>query len=45
MLPGHEGEVTQDFLLDNGSRFPVADAAGFLATIKGLAATTDRSSR
>ncbi len=23
MLPGHEGEVTQDFLLDNGSRFAV----------------------
>jgi hypothetical protein len=42
MLPGHEGEVTQDFLLDNGSRFPVADAAGFLATIKGLAATTEK---
>jgi hypothetical protein len=42
MLPGHEGEVTQDFLLDNGSRFAVPDAAGFLAVIKGLAATADR---
>jgi hypothetical protein len=42
MLPGHEGEVTQDFLLDNGSRFPVPDAAGFLAVIKSLEKTTDR---
>lgn len=41
MLPGHEGEVTQDFLLDNGSRFPVADAPAFLRTIQGLEKTTD----
>jgi hypothetical protein len=42
MLPGHEGGVMQDFLLDNGSRFPVADAAGFLETIRGLEKTTER---
>lgn len=42
MLPGHEGEVTQDFLLDNGSRFPVPDAESFLATLRGLEKTTDR---
>jgi hypothetical protein len=42
MLPGHEGEVTQDFLLDNGSRFPAPDAATFLATIKGLEKTMNR---
>lgn len=42
MLPGHEGEVTQDFLLDNGSRFAAPDAATFLATIKGIAATTEK---
>jgi hypothetical protein len=42
MLPGHEGEVTQDFLLDNGSSFPAPDAATFLKTIRGLEKTTDR---
>jgi hypothetical protein len=41
MLPGHEGEVTQDFLLDNGSRFPAPDAATFLKTIRGLEKTAD----
>lgn len=40
MLPGHEGERTQDFLLDDGDRFPNADAAQFLATIKGLEKAT-----
>ncbi len=39
-LPGDEEETTQDFLLDNHSRFPNADAAGFLATIKGLKTAT-----
>lgn len=29
-LPGHEGEVTQDFLLDTGKRFTNSDAAAFL---------------
>jgi hypothetical protein len=42
MLPGHEGEVTQDFLLDNFPSFPVADAPAFLATIRALEPTTDR---
>lgn len=42
MLPGHEGEVTQDFLLDNGSRFPAPDARVFLQTIRGLEKTTDQ---
>jgi hypothetical protein len=42
MLPSREGEATQDFLLDNGSRFPVPDAATFLKTIRGLEKTTDR---
>ena len=40
MLPGHEGGTTQDFLLDNGTRFPDADAARFLATITGLEEAT-----
>ena len=39
-LPGHEEERTQDFLLDNGNRFPNADAAQFLATIKALETAT-----
>lgn len=30
MLPGHEGEATQDFVLDTGDRFAVADAKQFL---------------
>lgn len=42
MLPGHEGEVTQDFLLDNFPSFPVPDAAAFLKTIQALEQTTDR---
>ena len=42
MLPGHEGELTQDFVLDNGSRFAVPVAAAFLATITGLEQTTER---
>ena len=32
MLPGHEGETTQDFVFDTGDRFPAADAKAFLAT-------------
>jgi hypothetical protein len=30
MLGGHEGEITQDFLLSSGRRFAVADLKGFL---------------
>ncbi len=30
MLAGHEGEVTQDLLLNSGRRFAVADLKGFL---------------
>jgi hypothetical protein len=36
MLPGHEGEVTQDFLLSSGRRFAVADLKGFLAVQRFL---------
>lgn len=36
MLPGHEGEVTQDFVLDTGNRFAAADAKAFLLTHLGL---------
>lgn len=43
MLPGHDGEATQDFLLDNDPRFPVADAAAFLKTIQGLEKTTEKA--
>lgn len=43
MLPGHEGQVTQDFLLDNGSPFPNADAPAFLGTIQALEKTTERA--
>ncbi|MBX6746785.1 MAG: hypothetical protein IRY87_32525 [Acetobacteraceae bacterium] len=35
MLPGREGETTQDFVLDTGTRFANADVAGFFATITG----------
>ena len=30
MLDGHDGEITQDFLLSSGRRFAVADLKGFL---------------
>lgn len=36
MLPGHAGEVTQDFVLDTGNRFAAADAKAFLLTHRGL---------
>ena len=36
MLPGHAGQVTQDFVLDTGSRFAAADAAAFLLTHRAL---------
>ncbi|ACA15296.1 hypothetical protein M446_0738 [Methylobacterium sp. 4-46] len=39
-LPGHEGETTQDFILDTGTTFPAADAKAFLATIGALRRAT-----
>jgi hypothetical protein len=36
MLPGHEGEVTQDFVLDSGSRFAAGTARQFLASHRAL---------
>lgn len=41
MLPGHEGQATQDFVLDSGKRFSNADAAGFLQTISAITAVTN----
>jgi hypothetical protein len=38
-LPGHDA-ATQDFVLDTGTRFGNADAAGFLATILALEQAT-----
>ncbi len=35
-LPGHEGQTTQDFILDTGNRFPAADASAFLMTHRML---------
>ena len=42
-LFGHDGEVTQDFVLATGPAFPQADAASFLAAMKGLEKATGRS--
>ncbi len=36
MLPGHEGQRTQDFLCVNAPVFNVPDAAGFLKQIKSI---------
>ena len=36
MLPGHDDEHTQDFVLDTGDRFGTANAKEFLATHLGL---------
>jgi hypothetical protein len=36
MLPGHEGNVTQDFVFTNMKAFPVKDAAEFLKQLKIL---------
>ena len=38
MLARHEGQVTQDFLLDNDTKFPVPDAKSFVPVIEALAA-------
>ena len=37
MLPGHEGQRTQDFLCVNAPAFSAPDAAGFLEQLKTLA--------
>ena len=42
-LPGHESEVTQDFVLASGPAFPQPDAAGFLKSMKGLEKATEKS--
>ncbi len=42
-LPGSEGDVTQDLVLVNGPAFAAPNAKAFLATLKLLAATTDRA--
>ncbi|WP_331301733.1 catalase family protein [Methylobacterium oryzae] len=36
MLPGHAGEVTQDFVLDSGPRFAAGTARQFLANHRAL---------
>ena len=36
MLPGHQGNVTQDFVFVNGKAFPVPDAAAFLKQLQFL---------
>ena len=41
-LPGSEGDVTQDLVLVNGPGFGAPNAKAFLATLKMLAATTDK---
>jgi hypothetical protein len=40
MLPSHQGEATQDFLLDTGPVFPAAGPRMFLATITALQKAT-----
>ena len=42
-LDGSEGDVTQDFVLVNGPAFGAPNAKAFLATLKLLAATTDKA--
>lgn len=42
-LPGSEGDATQDFVLVNGPAFMKPDARAFAASLKLLAATTDRA--
>jgi catalase len=41
-LPGSEDSGNQDFILVNGPTFQAADAKAFLASLKPIAATTDR---
>ena len=41
-LPGSEGQVTQDFVMQNAPAFTAPDPKTFLKTLKLLAKTTDR---
>lgn len=42
-LPGGEGAVTQDFVMQNAKAFTAADPKAFLKTLKLLAKTTDKA--
>ncbi|WP_233282064.1 catalase family protein [Pseudomonas mangiferae] len=42
-LPGSEGDVTQDFVLQNAKAFTAPDPKQFLKTLKLLARTTDKA--
>jgi hypothetical protein len=42
-LPGSEGQVTQDFVMENTPTFGAATPKQFLSTIKLLAKTTDKA--
>ena len=42
-VAGSEGDVTQDFLFASGRAFATSGPKGFLATLKLLAATTDKA--
>ncbi|WP_413623795.1 catalase family protein [Luteibacter sp. Lutesp34] len=42
-LPGGDGDLTQDFVLVNGPVFPAPNAKRFSASLKLVAATTDRA--
>lgn len=42
-LPGSEGQVTQDFVMQNAKAFTAATPKAFLRTLKLLAKTTDKA--
>jgi hypothetical protein len=42
-LPGAEGQVTQDFVMQNALAFTAATPKAFLTTLKALAKTTDKA--
>ncbi len=42
-LPGAEGQVTQDFVMQNAPAFSAPNPKAFLGTLKAMAATTDRA--
>ncbi|MEO7071684.1 MAG: hypothetical protein ABI300_01400 [Rhodanobacter sp.] len=42
-LPGDDADTTQDFLMVNGPAFNARDAKHFLASLKLVAATTDKA--
>ncbi len=42
-LPGAEGQVTQDFVMQNAPAFSAPNPKAFLGTLKALAATTDHA--